>query len=497
MRKNKVALYIRKSREDDNGKEETLHNQEQTLIKLCDSRGYKQYDIFKEVESSIKLDRPELLKMMKGIQQGKYSKLLITHIDRLGREIGLLDDLKKLCVANDVILETPDTTIDFKDDNHDLMYGFSSVLADFEYKRIRHRLATGKVNTVAIRHKWIGSQAPFGYTYDRDEKILKPNPQQKDVYRQMVELALKGDSFSQIADKLNELGIRTQKDNRWTAGRVQKILKNRTYLGEAEYNSTRLNQKVTATDCHQALITPDEFDTIQKLSASRRNYRSKDNWGKIKTPLDSLVYCGVCKRKMSIQISKKHSQARGHWSFYQARKCIHYNPDGTRCPNSGCKIDIIEAVVLESLEEYKIQLLAKLESLQHNDTSEAEATIKQRIESLQADLKKQDVKMERLTDLYLDASMEKDEYEQRRKEQLEQTKALTSELSYLENKLTNLDVSHLEDKYEEIVGMINNYPSMPLEEKNKTMRLLISRIELKKENTFATPHISISYMDNI
>ncbi|MED4616799.1 recombinase family protein [Priestia megaterium] len=497
MKRNKVALYIRKSREEDNGKEETLHNQEQTLINMCESRGYEDYEIFKEVESSIKYDRPELLKLMKGIEQGKYTKLLITHIDRLGREIGLLDDLKKLCVASDVIIETPDTIINFKDDNHDLMYGFSSVLADFEYKRIRHRLATGKVNTVAIRKKWIGSTAPYGYEYDKNEKILVPHKERRITYRKMVDLALEGHSFSEVANKLNSLGMFTQKNNRWTAGRVLKILKNRTYLGEAEYNSTRLGRKVTATDCHEALITPEEFETIQKLSATRRNYRSKDNWGKTKTPLDSLVYCGRCKRKMSIQISKKYSQARGHWHFYQARKCIHPNPDGTRCPNSGCKIDIIEEYVLGLLAKYKDNLTNKLLSLQNNDTTEAETAIAIRLEALSDDEKKQSNRLKRLTDLYLDEMMDKDEYESRRKEMLDKDKAIKSEMAYLESKLSNLDVSTVEDKYEEIIGMIDSYKDMPLEEKNKTMRLLISRIELTKATTTSTPKIDVWFMENL
>ncbi|MCM3639649.1 recombinase family protein [Priestia aryabhattai] len=498
MSRKKVALYIRKSREGDNGKEETLHSQQQTLINICESRGYEDYDIYSEVESSIKYDRPELLKLMKGIEQGKYSKLLITHIDRLGREIGLLDDLKKLCISSDVIIETPDTTINFQDDNHDLMYGFSSVLADFEYKRIRHRLATGKVNTVEIRHKWIGSTAPYGYKYDKSLKILVPDEETLPTYRMFVQLALEGHSFSEISDKINSLGISTRNNKRWTAGRIQKILKNRTYLGEAVYNSTRLGRNVTATDCHEPLITPEEFETIQKLSASRRNYRSsRDFGGKTKTPLDSLVYCGVCKKKMSIQISKKYSQARGHWHFYQARRCIHIDAEtGVRCPNAGCKIDIIEEVVLHRLEDYKKRLLVKLQSLRNNDTSSAEADITQKLEVLNSDVKRNETRLKRLTDLYLDAMMEKDEYESRRKELMSNMDSIKSEISYLENKRSNLNVDHLEDKYEEILGMIDSYPEMPLEEKNKVMRLLVDRIELTKEGTRGEPHFEIWLMDD-
>ncbi|MCM3767040.1 hypothetical protein [Neobacillus niacini] len=51
----KVALYVRKSREEDGGAEETLLNQRETLIIIDEQKGYS-FDIFQEVESSINLE---------------------------------------------------------------------------------------------------------------------------------------------------------------------------------------------------------------------------------------------------------------------------------------------------------------------------------------------------------------------------------------------------------------------------------------------------------
>ncbi|MDG4850250.1 recombinase family protein [Peribacillus frigoritolerans] len=183
--KKKQALYIRKSRVGENGADETLHTQKETLVRLAEQNGYNNPDVFEEIESSIKWNRPELAKMVASIEEGKYDRILVTHIDRLGRDIGLLDDIKKLCIQHEIIIETPDNVIKFDDENQELLFGFSSVLSDFEYKRIRHRLNKGKYDAVAINNRWIGSIAPLGYTWDKNSKQLIVNEDEKKIVRKM------------------------------------------------------------------------------------------------------------------------------------------------------------------------------------------------------------------------------------------------------------------------------------------------------------------------
>jgi site-specific DNA recombinase len=270
----KVAIYVRKSREGEGGAEETLHTQRETLLRLAEQKGYKNPDVFEEIESSIKWNRPQLVKMIASIEEGKYNRILVTHIDRLGRDIGLLDDIKKLCIENDIVIETPDNVIKFDDENQELLFGFSSVLSDFEYKRIRHRLQKGKYDAVAINNRWIGSIAPIGYTWDKNTKQLLVNPDEKRIVRKMVEFALLGYSSRQIADKVNKLGYRSRKGIPFKTDRVLGILQNRVYLGESKYNSKRLKKVAIAKDTHEAIMTEEEFNQIQALFKSRR---SKEN----------------------------------------------------------------------------------------------------------------------------------------------------------------------------------------------------------------------------
>lgn len=298
-----MAIYVRKSREDEGGAEETLHNQRETLIRLAQSKKYN-YNIFQEVESSVKWHRPELTKMIEGILQGKYSRVLVTHVDRLSRDERDLAELKEIFTEHEVIIETPDNVIDFSDENQELWFRFTSVLSAYEYKRIRQRLIQGKYNAVAIKNRWIGSVAPLGYTWDKNIKKLIVNPDEAKIVKKMFDLALLGYSSRQIADKLNKLGYRTRKGNPFRTDKVLRTLQNRVYLGEAKYNSKRLKKTAVAENCHEPLMTEDEFNQIQSLLKSRRSKENLYSLG-VKSCVNKLLVCGVCGKGLTIQKNNK------------------------------------------------------------------------------------------------------------------------------------------------------------------------------------------------
>lgn len=493
MSKRKQALYIRKSREGEAGAEETLHNQRESLIRLAEQKGYHNPDIYEEIESSIDWNRPELSKLIAGIEAGKYDRLLITHIDRLGRDVGLLDNIKKVCIEYGVTIETPDSIINFETDEQELLYGFSSVLSDFEYKRIRHRLQKGKLDTVELRNRWIASTPPIGYYYDKTDKILKPDEQDSKIYRKMVDLALQGYSYPQIADSLTKAGHKTRLGNKFTAGRVQKILKNRVYLGEAVFHSSRLKKTAHATGCHEPLITPEEFTKIQELAKSRRNADKISRYG-IKTAVDNLLICSVCGKGMTIQKTKKTSVKRGEWYFWQIRKCIHWIDDDTKCYNAGCKAEYIEEAVAHELKSYRAKLIQKAKELLQEDTAGLEHNLTKQLDSLTADLKKQQTKADKLLDLYLDGDLDKERYNKRKADADTVIQSLKDDISILKQKISSLDVSAHADKLQEVIDLIDRYEEMDIEEQNATLKLLVSEIiYTKTAETNNQPMIQINY----
>jgi DNA invertase Pin-like site-specific DNA recombinase len=472
--KKKQALYIRKSREEENGADETLHTQKETLVRLAKQKGYKNPDVYKEIESSIKWNRPELAKLIAGIEDGRYDRVLITHIDRLGRDIGLLDDIKKLCIEHDIVIETPDNVIKFDDENHELLFGFSSVLSDYEYKRTRHRLTKGKYDAVAISNRWIGSIAPLGYTWDKNSKQLIVNEDEKKIVRKMVELALHGYSSRLIAEKVNKLGY-ARKGIPFKSDRVLGILQNRVYLGESKYDSKRMKKVAIAKDTHEALMTEAEFNKIQDLFNSRRSKENLQSLG-VKSSVNKLLVCGVCGKGLTIQKNNKVKKGGKDASFYQIRPCRYQIDEDTKCFNAGCKISYVEDAVIQELKSHKIQLQQELVSLLENDTSDIEDSLASTLEKLQAEIIKQERKAKRLLDLYLDEELDKLTYHERKQTGENTISALKNEISIVQHKLNSLDASTQLTKVNEVMDMIDKFEDMELEEQNATLKLLIKHI---------------------
>ncbi|MFD4927702.1 recombinase family protein [Peribacillus butanolivorans] len=493
--KEKVAIYVRKSRDGEgHGVDETLHTQRETLIRIAEQKGYF-YSIFQEVESSVKDNRPEYLKLKNGVIQGEYSRILVTHIDRLARDVGQLDELGKLCILQGVLIETPDNITDFADENQELMFGFTSVFASWEYKRIRHRLNKGKYDAVAIDNRWIGSIAPIGYSWNKSTKQLLVDSEEKKVVRKMVELALLGYSSRQIANKVNQLGYRSRKGIPFKTDRVLGILQNRVYLGEAKYNSKRLKKTAVATGAHEAIITKQEFNQIQTLFTSRRSKENLQSLG-IKSPVNKLLVCGVCGRGMTIQLNNKVRNTGRNYSFYQIRPCRHQIDLDTKCHNGGIAIYKVENAVFEALKLYKQELEQSLISLLAEDTSDLENSLTSTLEGLESDLAKQKRKAKRLLDLYLDEELDKQSYHNK-KQTLEVTiSALKNEINIVSNKLESMDASTQADKVKRIIEMIDNFEEIELEAQNATLKFIISAIVFTKTaETNNEPVIDIKWRE--
>ncbi|WP_191561609.1 recombinase family protein [Metabacillus idriensis] len=375
------------------------------------------------------------------------------------------------------------------------MFGFTSVLSAYEYKRIRHRLNKGKYDAVAIKNRWIGSISPLGYEWDKNTKQLFVIPEEKKIVRKMVELALLGYSSRQIADKVNKLGYRSRKGNPFKTDRVLGILQNRVYLGESRYNSKRLKKTAIAKNTHEAIMTEQEFNQIHALFKSRRSKENLQSLG-IKSPVNKLLVCGVCGKGMTIQLNNKVRKTGRNYSFYQIRPCRHQIDLDTKCHNGGVSIYKVENAVLEALKLYKQELEQSLVSLLAEDTSDIENSLISTLEGLEADLAKQERKAKRLLDLYLDEELDKDSYQQKKKVLEETISALNDEISIIQTKLESLDASVQVEKVKGIIEMIDTFEELDLEEQNATLKLIISGIVFTKTaETNNEPVIDIKWRE--
>lgn len=479
MKKLRVAIYARKSRDNENMQDDTLFNQKKTLENYAKNKGYE-YDIYEEVESSLLFERPQLSKMIQGIEEGKYKRLLITAIDRLARDVVMLHVIAKKCLEHGVLVETPDTLYDLRDANTKMMFGFQGVFAEAEMDKIRDRLSRGKYDAVALQGRHLTSVAPLGYIYDRNDKKLHVHEEQSKIIRKIVEMLLKGISTVQVAHKLNLLGMRTSRGSLFKSDSISRIVKNRVYLGEGRYNSKRLGKKAVAKDCHDPLMTVDEFEKIQALLKSRVSKENTKSLG-IKSPINKLLVCGKCGGGLTIQKNNKVSKVNAaDLSFYQVRPCIHRLPDYTKCDNGGIKVGKIEQEVYKVLKSYKEDLRKEVKKLLNSDVTDHCAKFKIKIENLEQSRQKMKIKQDKLLDLYLEDKLTKVQYENKAQDIEKALIELDEELTSARHTYSSLDSKTLAEKIESIVDMLENFEELPLEKQHSIMRLLIEKIIFTK-----------------
>lgn len=465
------ALYLRKSREDTTNKEETLSRQLEALTALADTKGYKDYDVYQEVESSVSFNRPELTRLLENI--GKYDGILVTHTDRLGRDIGLLDEIKKICIANGVHIITPDTVITFEDDNAEILYGFNSVLADFEYKKTRKKLIQGKINAIKHRGRWQSGKPPLGYRVNRESMTLVPHPDEKVIYRFIVNKALEGYSTGKIADMCRSNGWKGKLGKHIAPSSIRTILGNRTYLGEVHYNSVKYGH-TKATNCHEPLISVSDFNQIQKLIRSRRNKDKISSQG-VKTPIDNLVYCPLCAH---YKVISKNTATGG----YFIKKCKYRLPNGELCQNRGIKVTEVVNAVMEEVYRHKDVYKEQIERLLSENTSTEHEHLTDTINRLDRDIKGKEAALNKLLDLYLDGDMLKERYQTKKDLIHKEIEALTETKGQYEYERDSLDVDTQVSKLTHNLNRIEQLSSRSIEGQNRSLKTIIDRIEFIRDN---------------
>lgn len=304
---NKTAIYIRVSTHWQVDRD-SLQVQRRELIAYSELvLNIQEYEVFEDPGYSAKnTDRPAYQTMMSRLRTGEFSHLLVWKIDRISRN--LLDfaemyaELKKL----GVIFVSKNEQFDTSSAIGEAMLKIILVFAELERKMTAERV-TAIMLSRASDGRWNGGIPPFGYSVVDDS--ITVNQEEALLYRQIVEDYMNGYSASEIATKMNSLGIVTRRNKQWAHVNVLRILNSRFYLGEYSYNkrdgSSKKNKPqkewIVVKDHHAPLITEDEFDALQREIARRRRDGTKpgDSYTyKYTHILAGLVRCGRCGSNM-------------------------------------------------------------------------------------------------------------------------------------------------------------------------------------------------------
>lgn len=371
------CMYLRKSRAD---VEAEAHGEGETLLRH--ERALREYakklniyippeNVYREIVSGETIEaRPEMQRLLNDVTGGKWEGVFVMEVERLAR--GDTSDQGTVAKAFKYSLTkiyTPAKVYDPNNEYDEEYFEFSLFMSRREYKTINRRQQRGRIDSVK-EGKFISSMPPYGYEKVKIKNAkgftLKQDPEQAPVVKMIYDWYVTGDLLpdgsyvklgaTRIADKLNNMGIRTATGIMWSKSSVIDILRNPVYAGKVRwaykkeiklYTNGQMKKKRTRKSgdyilvdgLHEPIVNIDLYNTAQDLM-KKRGHAPIPGSNVLKNSLAGLVYCKKCGGLMT-------RLAKNNKTPYDALKCMN-----SKCDTVSSPLYLVEDVILKSLSEW-------------------------------------------------------------------------------------------------------------------------------------------------
>lgn len=468
----KVAIYIRKSREDkDEYKEDTLLRHERLLKEYCDKYDlrYNEKSIYREIVSgdSIK-NRPEMQRLLNDVKNGLYDGVVVVELQRLSRGNGIDQEIiKETFRKSGTIIYTLNKAYDLSsgDELDEDMLELSLFLSRQELKAIKRRMIRGKKQAQKEGY-YTGSTIPFGYNKEKQNKgyILVPNEDEAPIVQMLYnKYAYEGVNIAELVDYLNNNGIRTRKGKLWEPVLLRKLMKNKIYLGFI--NSTTNGVTTHFKGKHQPLIDEDTYNrVIERFNENAPKVKSDNT---LKNPLATILRCGGCGKVMNMRFRSKNDN-----------RPPMLDCKNKHCNNLGAYFHFVEKKLIQELEEELKNFNYFLENTA--DETKKIKELKEKEKSfIKSNIEKKKAMIDRCCEMLEEGIYSKDRY-------LERVQAIEEDLKALNLKYEELSIIEVdeEDRVKRAIpileNVLNEYWNLNSSDKNTLLKTIIDKVEYTK-----------------
>lgn len=369
-----TALYCRLS-VDDNGSEgesNSIKNQRDILGRYAKQHGYRNIEYYiDDGYSGTNFNRPDFQRMMRDVDDGKITTIIVKDMSRLGRDYLKVGYLTEFTFA--------DKNIHFIaiNDNVDSENGSDNELIPFKnvFNEWLARDTSKKIRAV-IKNKGesgkpLTNTPPLGYMKDpNDKNKWLIDERSAPTVRKIFELCVSGYNSLAIAKILTEKGYDTPKafylrqgrnmyrndttgDFFWHRSTVHKILRNPNYIGQlVNFKTTRKSYKnkrfvyrdpsewKIIENHHEAIIDKETFELAQKLTQVKRV--TKNHFDDVNI-FAGLLFCADCGSSINLRRVAKNR----NYDFYA---CSKYNKQTKhKCTAHSILRRVLNELVLEDI----------------------------------------------------------------------------------------------------------------------------------------------------
>jgi site-specific DNA recombinase len=315
VRKLRCAVYTRKSNED--GLEMEFNSldaqREACEAYIVSQRGQGWIQVDDRYDdggiSGGTLERPALKRLLADVQAGKIDVVAVYKIDRLSRS--MLDFLKlvELFERHKTTFVSVTQSFNTTDAAGRMHLNIMMTFAQFEREVIGERIRD-KIAASRKKGMWMGGWAPFGYGV-RDRKLVI-NTADAATVRSIFKRFLVLKSATLLAHELRQKDVRNRYGQAIDKGVLYKLLKNRTYVGEA------VHKGVAYPGEHEPIIDRKLWDRVQAVFQDSPRKRGANSRAQTPALLKGLIFDAS-----GAAMSPTHTRRKGRlYRYYTSQRLI-------------------------------------------------------------------------------------------------------------------------------------------------------------------------------
>ena len=321
--------------------DQSIEGQLRVCTDFCKQRGLTVIDTYCDRHISGRTDeRPEFQRLIADAKRKKFEAVVVYKTDRFARNkydsAVYKRELKRngvqIFYAAEAIPDGPEGII-----LESLMEG----LAEYYSAELAQKIKRG-MHESALKCQSTGSGRPLGYRVD-EQKRFQIDPESAQTVQTIFEQYIKGESNAAICELLNSRGLRTAQGKPFNKNSINRIIKNRKYIGEYRYHDIVIEGGMPA------IISKDTFNLAQ-AEMERRRTRKAPKSPKAEYLLAGRLFCGHCKGPM--QGVSGTGKSGNKWYYYY---CGNTRGKNKTCDKKQVSRDRLERAVVDFTVRYILQ----------------------------------------------------------------------------------------------------------------------------------------------
>jgi len=307
-----------------------------------------------EAKTGTKDTREGFQNLIADCRAGKVDMILTKSISRFARNTVALLQIVRECKALGVDIYFEEQNIHTISGDGELMMTILASYAQEESLSASENQKWRILKNFKEGKPWSGTI--HGYRHENGKYVIVP--EEAALVQKIFEWYMEGHGYNAIAQRLNAEGSGTRNDKLWYQSTIMAILRNAAYTGDLLLQKTyrenhmtkrkRFNQgehpMFRVEEAHEAIISKETFDAVQKEIAHRANRFQKPATTKPEHPFNGKLVCGVC----GGSFHRKETHAGPVWT------CGRFNTFGkSTCASKHIPEDVLISTTATALGQAK------------------------------------------------------------------------------------------------------------------------------------------------